>query len=70
MKRYWSLEKKSIDDIVGQTVVRAGLLLLSIPDINRTLQECNQGKDILKEIEVPVDGETRIFPCKVCSQHP
>src|SRR5512136_1141695 len=55
------LEKRSSEDIVGKPVGRAGLQLLSIPDFTRTLEECNHGKDVLKEIEVPVDGQPRYF---------
>jgi PAS domain S-box-containing protein len=60
-ERVLDLEKKSSEDIVGKPVGRAGLQLLSIPDFTRTLEECNHGKDVLKEIEVLVDGQPRYF---------
>ncbi len=63
-ERVLDFEKKSSEDIVGKPVERAGLLLLSLPDINRTLQECTQGKDILKEIEVHNGEKTGYFRAK------
>jgi len=63
-ERVLKIEKKSSEDIVGKPVGTAGLLLLSLPDINSILQECNQGKDVLKEIEVPIDGKTGYFRAK------
>ena len=47
-----NFEKKTSEDVVGKSVDKAGLLLLSVPDIDSVLRECTQGKDILKEIEV------------------
>jgi len=63
-ERVLDFEKKSSEDIVGKPVGQAGLLLLSLPDINRTLQECTQGKDILKEIEVQSGEKTGYFRAK------
>lgn len=63
-ERVLDFEKKSSEDIVGKPVGQAGLLLLSFPDINRTLQECTQGKDILKEIEVHNGEKTGYFRAK------
>ncbi len=63
-ERVLDFEKKSSEDIVGKPVGQAGLLLLSLPDINRTLQECTQGKDILKEIEVHSGEKTGYFRAK------
>jgi PAS domain S-box-containing protein len=63
-ERVLDFEGKSNDDIVGKPVAQAGLLLLSLPDINRILQECTQGKDILKEIEVQTEGKTGYFRAK------
>jgi len=60
-ERVLDFEKKSLDDIVGKPIGQAGLQLLSIPDINKTLQETTQGKDIFKEIEVKNDGKTGYF---------
>ena len=42
----------------------AGLLILSVPDIDSILRECTQGKDILKEIEVTNDGKPWYFRAK------
>jgi len=63
-ERVLDFEEKSSDDIVGKPVGQAGLLLLSVPDINRILQECTQGRDILKEIEVQTDGKNGYFRAK------
>jgi PAS domain S-box-containing protein len=57
-------EKKTAEDIVGKPVDSAGLLLLSLPDIDSILKECTQGKDILKEIEVNNDGKNWYFRAK------
>jgi len=59
-----NLEKKSSDEVIGKPVARAGLQLLSLPDINRILLECSQGKDLLKEIEVTIDGKPGYFRAK------
>jgi PAS domain S-box-containing protein len=59
-----NLEKKSSEEIVGKSVGRLGLQLLALPDINRILLECSQGKDILKDIEVSVDGKPGYFRAK------
>jgi PAS domain S-box-containing protein len=63
-ERVLDFEKKSPDDIVGKPFGQPGLLLLSLPDINRILQECTQGKDILKEIEVQGGEKTGYFRAK------
>jgi len=63
-ERVLDFEKKSPDDIVGKPFGQPGLLLLSLPDINRILQECTQGKDILKEIEVQAGEKTGYFRAK------
>jgi PAS domain S-box-containing protein len=59
-----NFEKRTSDDIVGKSVDGAGLLLLSLPDIDTILKECTQGKDILKEIDVANDGKTWYFRAK------
>ena len=59
-----NFEKKTSEDVVGKSVESAGLLLLSVPDIDSILKECTQGKDILKEIEVTNDGKTWYFRAK------
>jgi PAS domain S-box-containing protein len=63
-ERVLDFEEKSTDDIVGKPVAQAGLLLLSLPDINTTLLECTHGKDILKEIEVKNKDKTGYFRAK------
>ena len=60
-ERVLDLEKRTSEDIVGKPVGGAGLQVLSIPDFTRTLEECNHGKDVLKEIEIKVDGKPRNF---------
>jgi PAS domain-containing protein len=52
-----NFEKKTSEDIVGRSIDTAGFLLLSDPDMNSTLKECTQGKDILREIEVNNNGK-------------
>ena len=59
-----NFEKKTSEDVIGKSVDKAGLLLLSLPDIDSILKECTQGKDILKEIEVNNDGKTWYFRAK------
>ena len=39
-------------------------ILMNIPDITHILQECTQGRDIHKEIEVTSDGKTWYFRAK------
>jgi len=63
-ERVLDFEGKSTDDIVGKPVAQAGLLLLSLPDINTILMECTHGKDILKEIEVLAGEKTGYFRAK------
>ena len=59
-----NFEKKTSEEIVGKTVEGSGLSLLSIPDINRVLQECTHGNDIIKEIEVRNNGKPSYFRAK------
>jgi PAS domain S-box-containing protein len=59
-----NFEKKTSEDVIGKSVDKAGLLLLSLPDIDSILRECTQGKDILKEIDVDNDGKTWYFRAK------
>ena len=59
-----NFEKKTYEDVAGKSVDKAGLLLLSLPDVDSILRECTQGKDILKEIEVNNDGKTWYFRAK------
>jgi len=59
-----NFEKKTLEDVVGKSIDSAGLLLLSLPDIDSILKECTQGKDILKEIDVANDGKTWYFRAK------
>ena len=59
-----NFEHKSSEDIVGRSIDGAGLLLISIQDIDSILKECTQGKDILKEIEVNNEGKTWYFRAK------
>jgi PAS domain S-box-containing protein len=60
-ERVLDFEKRTSEEIVGKPVGGAGLQLLSLPDITRTLEECNHGKDVLKEFEVHVEGKSRFF---------
>jgi PAS domain S-box-containing protein len=57
-------ENKTSEDVIGKSIDKAGLLLLSLPDRDSILRECTQGKDILKEIEVNNDGKTWYFRAK------
>ena len=57
-------EDRTSEDIVGKSAERTGFKILSIPDINSILQECTQGKDIVKEIEVNNNGKTWYFRAK------
>ena len=59
-----NFEKKASEDVIGKSVDKAGLKLLSLPDSDIILKECTQGKDILKEIEVKNDGKTWSFRAK------
>ena len=59
-----NFEKKTSEDVIGKSVDSAGLLILSVPDIDSILRECTQGKDILKEIEVTNDGKPWYFRAK------
>ncbi|MCK9592453.1 MAG: PAS domain S-box protein [Methanoregula sp.] len=59
-----NFENKTPEDIVGRSVESAGFKLLSIPDIDKILQECTLGKDIFKEIEVDNNGKTWYFRAK------
>jgi PAS domain S-box-containing protein len=59
-----NFEHKTSEEVIGKSVDRAGLLLLSLPDSDSILRECTQGKDILKEIEVNNDGKTWYFRAK------
>ena len=59
-----NFEKKTSEDIMGKTIERAGLHLLSFPDINKVLEDCTHGSDILKEIEVTNNGKPRYFRAK------
>jgi len=56
-----NFENKTSEDIVGKTIERAALHLLALSDINKVLQDCIHGSDILKEIEVPDNGKQRYF---------
>src|SRR4030042_3387421 len=47
-----NFEKKLSEEVIGKSVDKAGLKLLSLPDSDSILRECTQGKDILTEIEV------------------
>ena len=59
-----NFEKKTSEDVIGKSVESAGLLILSVPDIDSILTECTHGKDILKEIEVTNDGKPWYFRAK------
>ncbi len=56
-----NFEKKQSEDIVGKPVDEIQSILMNIPDISHILQECTQGRDIHKEIEVTSDGKTWYF---------
>ncbi len=57
-------ENKTTEDIVGRSVDSAGLRILAIPGFTGILQECTQGKDIVKEIEIESNGRTWYFRAK------
>lgn len=59
-----NFEKKISEDIVGKPVDEIGFVLLGVPDIALVLQECTQGKDVHKEIEVLNDRKTWYFRAK------
>ncbi|MCX6683754.1 MAG: PAS domain S-box protein, partial [Methanoregula sp.] len=59
-----NFEKKLSEEIVGKPVDEIGFVLLGVPDIALILQECTQGKDVHKEIEVTNDGKTWYFRAK------
>jgi PAS domain S-box-containing protein len=63
-ERVLDFEEKTTDEIVGKSVAQAGLLLLSLPDINTTLLECTHGKDILQEIEAKNKDKPWYFRAK------
>lgn len=57
-------ENKATEEIVGRSAQSAGLMLLSLPDMDSVLQECTQGKDIVREIEVQRNGTSWYFRAK------
>ncbi|MDD1695990.1 MAG: PAS domain S-box protein [Methanoregula sp.] len=59
-----NFEKKLSEDIIGKPVQETGFILLNVPDIALILQECTQGKDVFKEIEVKNDNKTWYFRAK------
>jgi PAS domain S-box len=59
-----TFENKASEDIVGRSFESSGFKLLSIPDMDKILQECTQGKDIVKEIEIENNGKTWYFRAK------
>jgi PAS domain S-box-containing protein len=59
-----NFEKKRSEDVVGKSVDEIGFILLEVPGIAQILQECTQGKDVHKEIEVTSDGKTWYFRAK------
>ena len=59
-----NFENKISEDIVGKPVDEIGFVLLGVPDIALILQECTQGNDIHKEIEVTHEGKTWYFRAK------
>jgi PAS domain S-box-containing protein len=59
-----NFEKKLLENIVGKSVDEIGFTLLGVPEIAHILDECTQGKDVHKEIEIINEGKTWYFRAK------